>query len=158
MAVDRHRPLAHLSGQYRLPLDVACVNNLLKTLGTAWLPHKWGGSSLPSRHETMALQYSYSGRHSPLLQGNVCSGHFLDFLKSQPISSSPLGHWGLPSQRAAREMHLLLLKHLKDKSGHLKSVTLLFPEILHSSSEASLQSGRPSQTKNQLIQTPLERH
>ena len=89
LAEDRQRPFPHLSGQYRLPRAVGPEINFMKKLGTGELPHKCAGSSEPSLHEMIALQYSYSGRHSPLLHGNVLSGHFLDFLKSHPISSSP---------------------------------------------------------------------
>lgn len=72
IAVDRHLPLAHLKGQYRLTLDEP-PKYLVKDCGL--VPHKCAGSSLPSLQETIALQYSYSGRHSPLRHMNVFSGH-----------------------------------------------------------------------------------
>lgn len=92
MAVLRQRPFEHLNGQYRLPLLVGPGNNLEKKLETNSDPQRCGGSSEPSLQDIIALQNSYSGKHSPLRQGNVFSGHLRDRLKSQFISSSPLGH------------------------------------------------------------------
>lgn len=75
----------------------------------------------------------------------------------QPNSSSPFGHCFFPSHRVARDTHLPLSAHLNDSFGH--STVARVPRFnVHSSSDASLQSGRPSQTKYQLIQWPLERH
>lgn len=50
-------------------------------------PQRCGGSSLPSRQEMIALQNSYSGKHSPDRQGKVLAGHLLDLRKSQFSSS-----------------------------------------------------------------------
>lgn len=177
MAVDLHRPFPHLKGQYRLPRWPGSVNKRKKKFGTDFDPQRWGGSSLPSAHEMMALQNSYSGRHSPLLHRNVCSGHLIrkinfelysetnhaiitylpDRNELHPISSSPWEHCFFPSHNAALETHRPLIWHLKASFGHsLTSSRIRFK--LHSSSEPSLQSGRPSQTKYQLMQTPLDRH
>lgn len=50
------------------------VNKRKKNDGTVREPHKCGGSSLASRHDTIELQYSYSGKHSPLLHWKVFGG------------------------------------------------------------------------------------
>lgn len=82
IAVDRHLPLPHLSGQYWLPRCLfGSLSRRNKKLGSAFEPQICGGSSLPSRHDMMELQNSYSGRHSPLLQRNVCSGQLRFRLK-----------------------------------------------------------------------------
>lgn len=147
-------------------------------MGTDFDPQRCGGSSLPSAHDIMALQNSYSGRHSPLLHRNVCSGHLRaeryifrhcnirnstksiylpDRNELHPISSSPCEHCFLPSHSAALDTQRPLIWHLKASFGHsFTSSRIRFK--LHSSSEPSLQSGRPSQTKYQLMQTPLDRH
>lgn len=92
MAEDLQRPFAHLNGQYLFPLPVGPGNSFEKKLVTSSDPQRCGGSSEPSLQDMIALQNSYSGRHSPLRHGNVFSGHLRDLLKSHPISSSPLGH------------------------------------------------------------------
>lgn len=74
IAVERHLPLPHLSGQYWLPRCLGSLSSRNKKFGSALEPQICGGSSLPSRHEMIELQNSYSGRHSPLLQRKVCSG------------------------------------------------------------------------------------
>lgn len=80
-----------------------------------------------------------------------------DLNELQPISSSPCEHCFFPSHNAALDTHRPLIWHLNASLGHsLISSRIRFK--LHSSSEPSLQSGRPSQTKYQLIQTPLDRH
>lgn len=135
----RHRPLPHLSGQYRLPRAVAKLVGLWKEFVITTLdPQRCGGSSEPSRHEMIALQNSYSGRHSPDRQGKVFAGHRLDLRKSQFSSSSPPGHWVFPSQSAAFETHFPLRWHLKACGGHC-AVTFasLVIENEHSSSDPS---------------------
>jgi hypothetical protein len=88
-----HRPLPHFNGQYLLPRAVAKLiglwNEFVITISD---PQRCGGSSLPSLQLIIALQNSYSGKHSPDLHGNVFAGHLRDFLKSQRSSSSPFGH------------------------------------------------------------------
>lgn len=79
-----------------------------------------------------------------------------DFGELHPNSSSPFGHCFLPSQTAARDTHLPLLPHKNASCGH--SFGPDFWLMVHSSSEASLQSGRPSHTKYQLMHCPLARH
>lgn len=136
MALDLHLPFPHLRGQYSdsrlraLPLQI------------------WAGSSLPSLHPIIALQNSYSGRHLPSAHWNVFGGHPRFLVAWQSASSSPPGQSLTPSQRLARDMHLVL--HLKASDGHLLRK--------QSSSEPSGQSLRPSQTKNQLMQVPELRH
>lgn len=76
---------------------------------------------------------------------------------TQFISSSPFGHCSLPSQRVAFETHTPLSLQSNASSGHLLPRKFFFC-ITHSSSDASLQSARPSHTKYQLIQCPLDRH
>lgn len=71
IAVDLHLPFPHLSGQYLLPRAPGCVSSCRKKFGNAFEPQSCGGSSLPSRHEMIELQNSYSGIHSPLLHRNV---------------------------------------------------------------------------------------
>lgn len=82
--------------------------------------------------------------------------HFLDRLKSHPYSSSPLGHCFFPSHNAALETHLSLKWQWNERWGQFVIFSFLLKT--HSSSDASEQSGLPSQTKNQLMQTPLLRH
>ena len=62
------------------------------------VPHKCGNSSLPSRQDIMELQNSYSGRHSPLLHRNVCSGHLwsYSFFIINYIDAKTFSHY-LPS-------------------------------------------------------------
>lgn len=135
----RHRPLPHFSGQYRLPRAVAKLDGLWNVFVITTLdPHKCGGSSLPSRHEMIALQNSYSGKHSPERQGNVFAGHLLDLRKSQLSSSSPSGHWTFPSQSAAFETHFPLRWHLNACCGHCAvEFASLDIENMHSSSDPS---------------------
>lgn len=68
----------------------------------------------------------------------------------QPISSSPRGQSRLPSHSPDLDMQTLLSLHLNACTGQRGPV--------HSSSEPSAQSARPSQTKNQLMQLPDDRH
>lgn len=68
----------------------------------------------------------------------------------QPISSSPRGQSRLPSHRTALDRQTLLSLHLNACTGQRWPV--------HSSSEPSAQSLWPSQTKNQLMQLPDDRH
>lgn len=138
MALDLHRPLPHLRGQYSEFLLLA-------------LPlHICAGSSLPSLHPMIALQNSYSGTHFPSPHWYVWGGHPLLPRAWQLISSSPSGQSLTPSHRPALEMHLPLFLHLNDSVGHLF--------LVHSSSDPSIQSLWPSQTKNQLMQLPELRH
>lgn len=69
----------------------------------------------------------------------------------QPISSSPRGQSRLPSHSPDLDMQTLLSLHLNDCDGQRR-------RPVHSSSEPSAQSARPSQTKNQLMQLPVDRH
>lgn len=139
IAVLRHRPFPHFNGQYRFPraaekLSVFCSVFIMTTSE----PQRCGGSSLPSLQLILALQNSYSGRHSPDLHGNVFAGHFLDFLKSQCSSSSPLGHCILPSHINAFETHLPLRSQVNAFSGHFKvEFASCSVENEHSSSEPS---------------------
>lgn len=149
------------------------ANSRWNSDGTVSALHKWAGSSLPSLQEIRELQNSYSGRHSPLLHRNVRSGHLrhkgkcrrlnqsislnmntctycADNGELHPTSSSPCGHCFLPSHSDARETHLPLLLQVNDSLGHSNRPFALSME--HSSSDASLQSGRPSHTKYQLMQ------
>lgn len=159
MALERHLPLPHLIGQYRRCRFRSSLSSRMKNEGMDLLPQRCAGSSLPSRQEIIALQNSYSGRHSPLRHWKVFSGHwpfrFRD--ESQFNSSSPWAHCLLPSQSPAREIHLPLWAHLKVCSGHCGPSSFVSSKT-HSSSDPSLQSGLPSHTKNQLMQTPLDRH
>ena len=68
----------------------------------------------------------------------------------QPISSSPRGQSRLPSHTPDLDIQILLSLHLNACTGQWRPV--------HSSSEPSAQSVRPSQTKNQLMQLPDDRH
>lgn len=78
------------------------------------------------------------------------------FTELHSNSSSPCGHCFLPSQSVALDTHLPLCAQVNDCLGHsVRPAALL---IEHSSSEPSEQSGRPSHTKYQLMQWPLERH
>lgn len=138
IALDLHLPFPHLRGQYS-------ENRLLDLL-----LHIWGGSSLASLHPMIALQNSYSGIHFPSPHWKVSGGHPLLPEAWQSTSSSPAAQSRIPSQRLALEMHCPVDLHLKASWGHLV--------VVHSSSEPSLQSFRPSQTKNQLIQVPVLRH
>lgn len=162
IAVERHSPLLQRCGQYasgslRLASRPPASIRRMKRFGMEREPHKCGGSSLPSLQETIALQYSYSGRHSPDLQRNVCGGQLLPprSWPSQPSSSSPCGHCFRPSQSAAREMQRPLRSQRNASAGQVWFSRALW---VHSSSESSLQSARPSHTKNHEMHTPLERH
>lgn len=138
IALDLHLPLPQRNGQYSetLLLDLPL--------------HIFAGSSLASLQPMMALQNSYSGMHFPSAHWKVSGGQPLRPLAWQSISSSPVEQSRIPSQRLALEMHWPSDLHLNASWGHLVR--------LHSSSEPSLQSLRPSHTKNQLMQDPVLRH
>lgn len=138
IALDLHLPLPHLNGQYP---DIRLLARPRQTCA---------GSSLPSLHPIIALQNSYSGTHLPSAHWNVCGGQPCLPDAWQSASSSPPGQSFMPSQRLALDIHRPFDLHLNASFGHLRFV--------HSSSEPSLQSLRPSHTKNQLMHVPVLRH
>lgn len=107
-------------------------------------PHKCGGSSLPSLHEIIALQNSYSGRHSPERHGNVFSGHFLDLRKSQFSSSSPVTIHIIKDSRRSTEFYRQGIEIFHRKAQLLKRIShfvciwtiALDTELFHSHNSA----------------------
>lgn len=138
MALDLHRPFPHRNGQYSDRRLRARPRQMC------------AGSSLPSLHPIMALQNSYSGKHFPSAHWKVSDGQPRLPAAWQSASSSPEGQSLTPSQRLARDTHLPDDLHRNASFGHLFR--------LQSSSDPSVQSFRPSHTKNQLMHVPVLRH
>lgn len=129
-AVLLHRPFPQRNGQKSAARHLDCSLQ------------RCGGSSEASLQDTIALQNSYSGRHSPEPQRNVWRGQPLRRVARQFFSSSPPGHWGVPSHLDARDTQGDPgPPHLKEFVGHRSPVSSL-PVPSHFSSEPSGQSLR----------------